>query len=298
MESQEDEQIVSITLGPGAQGEQAPDVDVNAVYNKMMTEEFPASMMYYGTPIDPMCFAQMGNSEEVQEIIQLDQCDNGAFVVEEYFFDKPYSRGAAYRDADDEEPMGIARPYVMYEIVPPQDMSSDEVLIQITWSGGGTGQFSSLFKMKRDGDTLRVIRPYGGGDRCNNGVHHYKIDESGAVVYGLNATPYDLVAMGGDPERAVMQSLPAYDVLDACAACCYGTLNYNEGRFYGVSLSENLAETLASRNYSAEAQEEQSKQLCLDKMLGDLLASSPQRDFADHEWAAFIAEFEADCLKD
>ena len=101
-------------------------------------------------------------------------------------------------------------------------------------SGGGSGQFTSLVGIARDGQTLTQKRVYGGGDRCNGGVSDASI-ANGRLSFDQAITPYDLIALA-DPGT----KLEAYKDLQASASSCIGDSHmiHDNQHWTGVTLTE------------------------------------------------------------
>lgn len=253
-----------------------------------------------GTPFDPICFATQISMESELEYIDLNACESADIIPGEHFNNEDGTHGVTYRYAEEEENGGMSMPYVAYNAIPlapPNDRDfQPEFGIVVTWSGGGTGQFSTLYKMRREDDTLHVLKTYAGGDRCNGGIGSAGLDEQGRISYGINITPYDMLVLGGDPNRSVLDTVEPYDDLDACAACCYGQAHFTEDEFNGVTLSESLGEWLDSKYADGEQPApEQEKQACFDELIG-AQHDSGKVSFSVNEWENLIRKIEEVCL--
>lgn len=130
--------------------------------------------------------------------------------------------------------------------------------VQLLENGGGSGMFTSvqLLRAEQDG-TLRVIQTLAGGDRCNGGIESAFMSGR-TLVYDVNLTPFDFIALA----RYNPKNLKAYDDLDACAICCYGTLRYVNGRPDSVTLN---ATTAPDAGASDAAASERPMQACFDE---------------------------------
>jgi uncharacterized protein YecT (DUF1311 family) len=96
---------------------------------------------------------------------------------------------------------------------------------QIAYSGGGTGQFSTVAVLKSapgsDGKALLSAKPVPGaegGDRCNGGIDTVTID-NGALLVTRNLSPLDMASVLGSRAAKVEGD----NALAFCAACCVGT---------------------------------------------------------------------------
>ncbi len=267
---------------------------------------FPPALLYNGEPIDPLCFAVQMSGEDSPQRINLtpDSCRSDDLTDLEYFSKGPYDRAVHYQYADIEDSMG--RPYMMIQYAGPalegvsgeitHPAIDEAVPVIIRTSGGGTGQFSTLYKMQRvDEQTLAVTETIAAGDRCNSGITEAFLDADGDLNYALNLTPYTMVVLGGDEDRAFMDSVEPYDDLDDCAACCYGEAHYNEDQLGYITLNENAREMITGKEYREASLVEQTKQMCFDELIA-LQFQAGQTSFTPTEWETFITEVEHTCL--
>lgn len=256
----------------------------------------PAAILHHDKPIDPMCFAAQFSMESELEMIDLNACDSTQITALEYWENEDGTRAVTYKYNDDEF-AGVPYPYMAYRAIPdPSHPDSPDIGILTTWSGGGTGQFSTLYKMRREGDFLYVLKIYAGGDRCNGGIGSAEMDEQGRMSYGINITPYDMLVLGGDPNRTILNTVEPFDDLDACAACCYGEAHFREDIFEKITLNPELPERLADKyDQGQDPAPEQEIQACFDNLVAlQFEGSSTEYDTAD--WESFIGEIEHTCL--
>jgi len=259
------------------------------------TPSFPAIEME-GKPFDPACLATQMSMESELEFIDLHACESPDIKPGEYFENEQVTRGISYTYTSEGDTMGMSKPYIAYNAFPLADPNNPDFGIIITWSGGGTGNFSTLYKMRREGDMLHVLKTYAGGDRCNGGIGSAGLNEKGQMSYGINITPYDMLVLGGDPNRAALDTVEPFEDLDACAICCYGQAHFAEDDFTGVTLNEELNDWL-ERKYPEGEQPapEQERQACFDTMISEQ-ASDGKNSFTVSEWERFINQVEQKCL--
>lgn len=247
--------------------------------------KLPGALMIGGAPVDPLCFDALGG--EPTQTIALTDCGKGLKVLKRSD-DGPKQFVSFQYEGDDLG--GMSTPYIEYEYL---GSAQNAGLILVRWSGGGTGHFSTLGLFKRDDKVLTVKDVLAGGDRCNGGVDSASIDAKGHILYKLNITPYDMLALGGDPQRPFMSQVSAYDDLDACAACCYGTAGYVDNELTTISVSPDALETLKSRGANDYA--EGSKQQCFDEALLRNTQSGIL-DYSAEDWETLMREVEHVCL--
>ena len=182
--------------------------------------------------------------------------------------------------------------YAQYTYVGEKDGGH---VISAVWNTGGTGFFSGLMILERKDAEFNIIETIAGGDRCNGGIYQARIDESGEIIYQQNITPYDMVILGGDPDRPFLESVKAYDDLDACAACCYGTAEYKGETLNAINITPGIAEGLAAERTYAEGDAAREKQICFDNRLRLRLEDGIMR-YDISGWEIFISEVEHVCL--
>lgn len=99
-------------------------------------------------------------------------------------------------------------------------------LVLVSDNGGGTGDFSALLRLQRDGEQLSLVSDMGFGDRCNGGVREAGLLDERHVMVAMNVTSYGLAVLdpglqwpevGDPPDRPV-----PFDDLDDAAVACVG----------------------------------------------------------------------------
>lgn len=109
-------------------------------------------------------------------------------------------------------------------------------VLYMEYSGGGSGQFTSLVGIVRNGQILEPKRNYAGGDRCNGGLSDASI-ANGRLSFDQAITPFDLIALASPDTK-----LEAYKDLEASANSCIGFshMTNGEGHWTGVTLAEKI----------------------------------------------------------
>lgn len=266
---------------------------------------FPPALLYNGEPLDPLCFASQMNMDQAPQTINLspEACRHDNLVDPKYFSQGPYDRAVHFDYKNTEAGMG--RPFLMVQYAGPalKDVNGDiahpaleeKIPVIIRTSGGGTGQFSTLYKMQRvDEHTLIITDTLAAGDRCNSDITEAFLDADGDLNYAVNLTPYTMVVLGGDENRPFLESVRPYDDLDDCAACCYGKAHYNEDELGYVTLNDDLRGLTSNKDESVSLVE-QTKQMCFDELIA-LQFQAGQTRFSPGEWETFIGEVEHTCL--
>lgn len=168
-------------------------------------------------------------------------------------------------------------------------LASGETVVDVSWSGGGTGQFSEIDAVRsttKGGETTISARTLvGGGDRCNGGIDRATMPSDGVIEMSLRATPGDLIS-AGDSALDVSR----YD-LAMCAICCAGTMSY---RFDVAAGRQTLVSATVSEALSADQNEPASAQACFDRLVGDGNRKLP-RTFTASELGQLAQRFRQSC---
>ncbi len=265
----------------------------------------PPGLLVDGAPIDPFCFAISENLESGLKDVPVKDCKSEDMIPGEHFAKGPVSFGVNYDYAG--EAHSMSAPYMLYQFVgqdltlPPSEAKepvslpglNKEFPIILYSNTGGTGNFSTLLWVKRDGDFIKPVRTVAGGDRCNGGVVSAYLDGK-TLRHEQNITPYDLIVLGGPSERPSIQNVEAYKEIEACAACCSGTAEFKDDEFTRVKLTPDLAESLR-KGIPQRLDSGWSKQICFDKKVLALYDAN-KTEFTKKEWETFIQQVEGECF--
>lgn len=248
------------------------------------TKQFvPADLQYQGKPVDSLCFGNLADSGN-----QIDLKSCGA-THEKYIVkgtqgllgQKGY---LGYDWQDPSVPSGGAQGFSYYQFF---EAGNHQYWIYAINNGGGSGNFTDIFLVKRmDANTLQV-KSVAGGDRCNGGVQDVTL-KNGKLNFNVNLTAYDLIAMA---EKKI-PNVNAYDDLAACAICCAATANYavdTQGKLqlHQVELDKNIKE---------EEMSEQGKfQACFNKLYVSYVKKN-ETNLDQAKVNAFAAAFKAECV--
>lgn len=273
-----------------------------------VTGAFPPGLIYNGRPVDPLCFINQLSVDSESDRIDLrpEKCLATEYKDLEYFSTSPYNTALAYQYAHDEFGSPMSKPYLMIQYAGPLLNEADnpiahppleaDIPVVIRSSGGGTGQFSTLHKMRRlDEHSLQIIETLSGGDRCNSGIDAAYLDQDGHLNYSINLTPYTMVLLGEQDDPDFLNTVVPFEDLDDCAVCCYGQAHYKEMDLVSVSINEALRDALPQRRYSEDARAERRKQICFDSVVGSQIEDG-KAQFTPDEWHAFIRNVEYSCL--
>lgn len=248
----------------------------------------PDSLKMDGKPIDPICFSVIGGQRV--DYIPLKNCGQGLTVEERSSSDRStYMAAYKYTELEDGG-VGMSMPYSEYSYIGSYE---NKDLIRVNWSGGGTGHFSVLMYVSREGDELRIHETITGGDRCNGGLVDASVTKDGLISISQNVTPFDMIVISGDPDRPLLKTLKPYEDLETCAICCYGVAHYTDHVLQSVTVNAGVSMDKSYENLSSA---DHQKQICFDKLLSEK-TSNREKTFSAAEWDKFVHYVEAGCLE-
>lgn len=240
-----------------------------------------------GAAVDPLCFLGRidHDDESATPVYPARDCSNKEYMRDEQNA-SPLDGGfvsAAYYYVDPDMPDQKYPGFIGYKYL--GDYRGLKA-VQLIENGGGSGMFTSVQLLRpEENGTLRVIQTLAGGDRCNGGIAQASM-AGRTLIYDVNLTPFDFIALAQHNPA----NLQAYDDIDACAVCCYGTLRYVNGRAESVSLNP----AAVPADMPADATSDRPLQACFDQAFraastdGDGVMSLKQNK-------KFIADFFKSC---
>lgn len=192
---------------------------------------------YSGDPVDPRCFLYGQESGTVAlQACSGDTIRNKDYPVDGALINDP-DRGIGYNFKCEAEDGQVCNGgYSFYKVLGQLD---NDFYVRIENSGGGTGQFSQVRRVRLDNGVMRTEEIIAGGDRCNGGISKAEM-KGNSISYSQYLTPFDLIQISGGNQEA---KFVAYDDIQACAACCVAEANYANGELQSVTLMQDPAET-------------------------------------------------------
>ncbi len=235
-----------------------------------------------GTAIDPMCFLQ--RSDDDKPAYPTTGCGMDGTYTADAQSPPPLSEdfvSTSYFYVDPDMPDGKFPGFVGYRYL--GDYSGLKA-VEMVENGGGTGVFTSvqLLRPEKDG-TLRIVETLAGGDRCNGGISEAFMDGR-TLVYSVNLTPFDFLTVAEHNPK----NLQAYDDLDACAICCYGTLQFVDQKPGSVTLTPE-----AIKRGESTPVDEQTTQSCFDEAFAKQVAE--KQVLSLKEMKEFVVGFHQTC---
>lgn len=263
----------------------------------------PEDFMYQNQAISPNCIEQLISNDEAGSVtVKLSECsklpknykiekknalEKSGFIGYSYSVapeakDVALSDQAENQDTDKvESTMGFGG-YAYYKYL--GKYKKDHVICFLH-NSGGSGMFSYIFLISREGDQLRLSKILVMGDRCNGGINTVTMfDEK--LQYTIQITPYDYIELSDQNQH----NLKAYDDLAACAACCQGEAlfehDFKEPKLLSVSLDKLTQDELPIQG---------KYQACFNTIVKRNLQEG-KRQFTVPELKALMKEFNKECV--
>lgn len=203
------------------------------ISNSCLAQNFPVGMIYNNKPIDPLCF---DHEDSLNTTIDLKKCGieaNETIINTNNNYFSGFT-GFDYRWMDKEDHTLTSQNYAYYKAFPGINGQS---IIYLLTSGGGSGRFSSLLLVKRNGDKLKT-KFLQGGDRCNGGIEKVEVKDD-KLIYEVNITPYDMVSITTTGLKI--------EELVSCSICCTGVAVY-ERNLKNIKKKKLIAVKLTNPN--------------------------------------------------
>ena len=169
------------------------------------------ALMIDGKPIDISCLIAMDTYDSSRfDLAPAKNCAHDKIVPERGKSSEGGMIGFSYRYKGDDP--SSASSYFYYSYL--GEHQGQQILFTQS-GGGGTGHFTNVFGLKRQGDKLKRVAEYAGGDRCNGGVENAKI-VGDKISVRINATPAAIIELTEAAPEAV------FAALDDSAISCAG----------------------------------------------------------------------------
>ena len=183
-------------------------------------------LLFKGKPIEPIVIDRMANGDSSR----FDPVDLRKYTLksQKIHIEKRMGSpekdefGYSYRDKGSNQ---RSSPYTTYRVI--ADLGNHRHLILNNSSGGGSGHFSSLFVVEREGHFVKNVGEISGGDRANGDIQNitYKIKDGTGILHGdVSLTPRSvfLVALESlNPSHPLLKDDKLTDNL-IDGAQCYG----------------------------------------------------------------------------
>lgn len=244
----------------------------------------PKVMMFQGKPIDALCFgALIGMNGKENPKVDLSQCSK---EIKQYKIEEPDQdlikegfTGINYSSKDPDSPWGG---YAYYKYLGKHD---NDDIIYFLQNTGGSGTFSHIILLKREGDALKLVENLVSGDRCNDGIAKAKF-ENNQIFYTINITPFDYIPISKENIK-----IEPYDDLANCAACCQGTADF----VYDFK-NHNLVKIDLGELSDETAQTQGQYQACFNGLIGEKIKNG-QQQITEPELKLLVKDFKERCMK-
>lgn len=206
---------------------------------------------YTTDSIPPACLWKMITQNKSRLNLDIDDCSKLAIEKNPYMQKQGFIGGEIHSTKPVMKSISI-----FYKVA--GIAKSGEKILEVLWSGGGSGNFSDILYITKNKNQLLVTKQISGGDRCNGGISNVKLS-NGKLSYQTNATPYALVTQGKQ-EVAIDERIKLAD----CAICCIGKFQINDNKlrsfeWNGEIPSEPEQQSLCLSNLLKHATEKQKK---------------------------------------
>jgi hypothetical protein len=242
----------------------------------------PENLMFHNKPIDALCFFNMDMSSKE---INLNQCGlaKGTYTVtgrENNLIEKGY---IGYNWHDSATP-GVIQGYSYYKFF---NAGNNQYWLYTVNNGGGSGEFTTLYLLKRKNTHTLEIKTLSAGDRCNGGLQDVA-ELNNELSFSVNLTAYDFITLA----KKSPPSIKAYDDLAACAVCCIAKA------YYKLKLNEQpKLNYVALGSMNAEEMPQQGiHQPCFNKLLASYPASG-KAQLKQNSLDEFAVQFNQKCMK-
>jgi hypothetical protein len=245
---------------------------------------YPQELIFLNKPIDPLCLTFENGA---QEDIDLNKC---GMTKEHYsvdgtndYFTKKGCYGWDWRDVSEGY---VSKGYSYYQA---WDAGNHKYWIVTYFSGGGTGQFSSVSLLSRKDYHTVKFETLDNGDRCNGGVNDVNV-KNNKLQYDINITPRALLDISNDNPDKVKKE---YDGIYDCAVCCTADAVYEADQ---NGKSKLLYVDLSTHNKDNSIEDEEKDQVCFDKLLLSYIAKGETK-LDPVKLNEFVKKFNETCIK-
>lgn len=245
----------------------------------------PEDLTFKKLTIDPLCFSQEENSNNV---VSLTQCGiNWLRSAKKLGYDKKRIKKGfiGYNYSWEDENGTDLEGYSYYKII---GTIQDAYLVYLLYSEVGNGDFSAI-KLATRKDNKLIIETLRTGDRCNGGIESVKL-EGGILSYNVNLTPYDFLEM----TRMNPKHLLAFNDLSACPTCCVAKAQYQRD-INAIGKEKLIAVDLGSNTDEESSLKQGTYQECFNQLLAKYKKLN-RRYLKTDDLFRFVKQFNYQCV--
>ncbi|KTD40227.1 hypothetical protein Lpar_1544 [Legionella parisiensis] len=241
----------------------------------------PVDLMFHNKPIDPLCFFNIDG-----KTIDLKQCgqEKEKYVIKGHNSQLIAQGYIGYNWQDPQFP-DSAEGYSYYRFF---NAGENLYWLYTINSGGGTGNFTSIHRVKRKNTDTLEVETLVDGDRCNGGLQDVA-EINNHLNFSQNLTAYDLIALSKNLDPKVK----AYDDLAACAICCVAKAYYKVNSNMQLKLSYV---DLGATEETQEMPDQGALQSCFNHLIASYVTAGKtqlKQDMLD----GLAAKFKQTCKK-
>lgn len=241
----------------------------------------PDDLLFNHKPIDALCFFDMQHQINT---INLKNCGLSKYkyiVVGENT--DLIKKGYIGYDWKDPTIPAVSHGYSYYQFF---EAGNHAYWLYTINSGGGTGDFTAIYWVKRKNNTMLEMKKLVNGDRCNSGIQDVSTEKH-QLKFSVNLTAYDFLALAKPP------TIKAYDDLAACAVCCVAKAFYVTQTNAATQL--NYVDLGNTKN-TKEMPQQGSLQSCFNYLFTSYVTSGTNK-FKLKTLKEFSDKFQKTCIK-
>lgn len=263
-------------------------LQANTGFAEILPKNYSTDLQYKGRPIDTLCFYEIQSTEG---FILLDKCglesepNREITFTDNKFINQGYVGYNYIWTINEVESHGAS----YYKIL---GKTKDNYYIIYTLNrSGGTGNFSSLYRIRREKNNRIHFHLIANGDRCNNGINSATI-RNNQLTYFSNVTSADFFTL---TSQHMSDSKVLADLSD-CATCCVATAKHesilNEKHFD----SKLIWIDLTASNKQTDTDSENNSQNCFNQLFNSYL-DRKIRFLNKKDVEKFVIEYNKQCIK-
>lgn len=248
---------------------------------------YPKDLLYKGKPIDTLCIYEAQNPNEA---IPLASCGINSIgerkvvgqnrrMLAKGFIGYNYNVFTAGSKS------AMPNAYSYYRIL--GNINGIYIISAIN-NSGGSGQFTAIYLLKREGDILHVSS-VASGDRCNNGIADAQVKNQ-QLLFTTYITPYDFLTISNQNPY----NLNGYHDLDSCATCCQAKISYQIITGQDSDNIKMLSIDIGDKVISTEGQS--GYQVCFNRLIADY-QSKGDRHLSPQQLDVLVHTFNEDCVR-
>jgi hypothetical protein len=258
-----------------------------AIHAGNIPADYPKELLYKGKPIDSLCFYE---TQDPNQAVSLASCGINAVnerkvvsqnrkMLAKGFIGYDYNMFVAGSKS------AMPNGYSYYKVIGSVNGAS---LISTVNNSGGSGQFTAIFMVKREGDEIHLTS-LASGDRCNNGIVDAQVKNQ-QLLFTTYITPYDFLLISNQNPY----NLSGYNDLDSCATCCQAKAIYKINLAQDTNNVQLLSIDAGQKPVTMENQS--NYQTCFNRLLTDY-QNKGDNSLNPKQLDEFVHTFNENCVR-